>query len=151
MGGVTVIIKTIRDAEMALNRLSKKLEGIESIYKNGVTKAELLELLEKQQPRIVQNVINNINNENTNNLTILEVTLTSNTTVNSPVAAVEKALLAVFVTQTASFTVSFNVDDFATDYINTNIPEGADTVTAFFFIGRKDGKWWPVTLPLVAV
>lgn len=69
--------------------------------------------------------------------------LTANTTITAPVAATKGATMVIFVKQGAGpYTISFDPTQFS-QTVNTNIPPVEDLETAFPFVGRSDGKWWP--------
>jgi hypothetical protein len=71
--------------------------------------------------------------------------LTANTTITVPIPATKGATMVVFVKQGAGpYTISFDADQFSQS-VNTNIPATEDMETAFPFVGRSDGLWWPMS------
>lgn len=75
--------------------------------------------------------------------------LTANTTITAPVPATKGATMVVFVKQgSGNYTISFDADQFSQS-VNTNIPATEDMETAFPFVGRADGLWWPMSFARV--
>lgn len=77
-----------------------------------------------------------------------EVTLSANTTINAAYSATKGAVLTMYVIQgSGPYTITFNSSDFG-GTINTSISAANGGVSVFSFVGRDDGKWWPLSFPM---
>lgn len=75
--------------------------------------------------------------------------LSANTTITSPIPATSGATMVVFVKQgSGQYSIGFDATQFSQS-VNTALPQTEDMETAFPFVGRSDGLWWPMSFARV--